>query len=512
MLARSVFLISKNAKICRTASIFGHIRSYTKQVTHNDLTDITPYLITEHHENPNIQRLVDSYNTYTQTMSSSVASSIANHSIKEIFPNTDVNMNSLNVIGFDYDFTLVHYTEDIQYYIYRTARDYLIDHMRYPEIFRKSDYDPSFAIRGLIFDSKRGFLLKLNYLNNISKDNCYKGKTLVPNDDVITIYNGSRHLPQFYIDKYCHPMLDLFSLSKACLISDLIQFMLDHKYTYEPTMIFQDCVKAIDYVHNSGLLSQEVLSDLPRYIEPNTNLRELFTEFKNDERELFLLTNNSYEYVNPGMNYLIGDDWKKFFDVTICHARKPAWFVENRPFRLLNQSTGVWNWDATNNIKRGDVVSFGWGKGDKKVLYFGDSLYSDLIEPSRSHGWTTGAIIKELEDEIEVENKPGYNKLVVVIIESKSVSIRRRLSRLINPYFGSMFRSENNPSMFAFRLMRYVDLYTTQLDNFKDVPLKYKYYPPRMSLPHEPFGSDLQYPIRLGMECISNNNNNKTNN
>lgn len=42
-------------------------------------------------------------------------------------------------------------------------------------------------------------------------------------------------------------------------------------------------------------------------------------------------------------------------------------------------------------------------------------MYSDLIEPSRSHGWTTGAIIKELQDEIEVENKPGYNKLVVLV-------------------------------------------------------------------------------------------------
>ena len=85
------------------------------------------------------------------------------------------------------------------------------------------------------------------------------------------------------------------------------------------------------------------------------------------------------------MNYLLGNDWKEFFDVTICHAMKPTWFVENRPFRLLNQSTGVWNWDTNHVIQKGDVVvqgswnelsrAFGWGKGNKKVLYFGDSLY-----------------------------------------------------------------------------------------------------------------------------------------
>ena len=68
------------------------------------------------------------------------------------------------------------------------------------------------------------------------------------------------------------------------------------------------------------------------------------------------------------MNYLLGNDWKEFFDVTICHAMKPTWFVvyiyfsnrereqENRPFRLLNQSTGVWNWDTNHVIQKGDVV------------------------------------------------------------------------------------------------------------------------------------------------------------
>ena len=231
----------------------------------HDLTDISPYLIKETHPDPKVQMLINSYNTYARTTADSIANSMLTHSVTEVFPNTDVNMKSLNVIGFDYDFTLVHYTDDIHYFIYRTARDYMIDHMRYPEEFRNSDYDPDFAIRGLVFDAKRGFLLKLNYLNNISKGNCYKGKTLVSNEDVINIYNGSRHLPQFYIDRYCHPMLDLFSLSKACLISDLVQFMLDHNYTYEPSLLFADCVKAINYVHNTGLLSSEILSDLPRY-------------------------------------------------------------------------------------------------------------------------------------------------------------------------------------------------------------------------------------------------------
>ena len=63
------------------------------------------------------------------------------HSVTEVFPNTDVNMKSLNVIGFDYDFTLVHYTDDIHYFIYRTARDYMIDHMRYIQLIPSKSID-----------------------------------------------------------------------------------------------------------------------------------------------------------------------------------------------------------------------------------------------------------------------------------------------------------------------------------------------------------------------------------
>lgn len=35
------------------------------------------------------------------------------------------------------------------------------------------------------------------------------------------------------------------------------------------------------------------------------------------------------------------------------------------------------------------------------VLYFGDSLWADLVEARKLHGWTTGAIIYDVELELE---------------------------------------------------------------------------------------------------------------
>jgi hypothetical protein len=32
------------------------------------------------------------------------------------------------------------------------------------------------------------------------------------------------------------------------------------------------------------------------------------------------------------MSYLLGDNWRDFFDVIICHARKPSFFGAQRRF------------------------------------------------------------------------------------------------------------------------------------------------------------------------------------
>jgi hypothetical protein len=46
-------------------------------------------------------------------------------------------------------------------------------------------------------------------------------------------------------------------------------------------------------------------------------------------------------------------------------------------------------------------------------VYFGDHAYTDLdlADVTLHHGWRTGAIIKELETEIETLNSPDFKKL-----------------------------------------------------------------------------------------------------
>jgi HAD superfamily 5'-nucleotidase-like hydrolase len=109
---------------------------------------------------------------------------------------------------------------------------------------------------------------------------------------------------------------------------------------------------------------------------------------------------------DKGLNYILGEDWLDFFDVTVVSARKPYFFSEDSsPFRVYDPDVDARLWDRVSSLEKGKIYyggtikqfqdMTGW-KGEN-VLYFGDHPYSDLADVTLHHGWRTGAIIKELE-------------------------------------------------------------------------------------------------------------------
>jgi len=73
---------------------------------------------------------------------------------REIFSNSELHLDKIKVVGFDYDFTLASYRTDVQRFIYDEARNCLIDKYRYPSELSRISYDKNFAIRGLTFDTE----------------------------------------------------------------------------------------------------------------------------------------------------------------------------------------------------------------------------------------------------------------------------------------------------------------------------------------------------------------------
>ncbi|KAG2643544.1 hypothetical protein PVAP13_2KG341800 [Panicum virgatum] len=110
-----------------------------------------------------------------------------------IYVNKNVKLDDLHVYGFDYDYTLSHYSEHLQCLIYDLAKKHLVDELKYPESCLKYEYDRSFPIRGLYYDRLRGCLLKLDFFGSIEPDGCFFGRRKLSLSEIKELY-GTRHI------------------------------------------------------------------------------------------------------------------------------------------------------------------------------------------------------------------------------------------------------------------------------------------------------------------------------
>jgi hypothetical protein len=84
---------------------------------------------------------------------------------------------------------------------------------------------------------------------------------------------------------------------------------------------------------------------------------------------------------------------------------------------------------------------------------------------------------------------PQTYQLEKYILEKTWLAERDALRKIskskFNPYFGSIFRTYNNPSFFSRRLSRFADIYTSNLTNLVQYPVNYHFIPRRLDLAHE---------------------------
>ncbi|XP_016086608.1 5'-nucleotidase domain-containing protein 2 [Sinocyclocheilus grahami] len=277
---------------------------------------------------------------------------------------------------------------------------------------------------------------------------------------------------------------------------------------------FQD---AIGMVHIKGYMYKWIMQDLEKYILRGDETYAVLHRLASHGKKLFLITNSPFSFVDKGMKYMVGKEWRDFFDVVIVQADKPHFFNDClKPFRRLD-SNGDLQWDRIKSLdkgqiyKQGNLVDFlkltGW-RGSK-VFYFGDHLYSDLADLMLRHGWRTGAIVPELEVETKVVNTEQYAQSLTWLQaltgllermqmyrepESKEVlqewlkereELRAVTKNLFNPHFGSIFRTCHNPTYFSRRLCRFSDLYMASISCLLNYDLSYTFYPRRTPLQHE---------------------------
>ncbi|XP_065671544.1 5'-nucleotidase domain-containing protein 3 isoform X2 [Hydra vulgaris] len=444
-----------------------------------------------------------------------------------IFVNNEVSFRHINVYGFDYDYTLASYSDDLHETTYIMAMQTLINKYGYPPSIQEYKYNPAFPIRGLHFDSGNGYMMKLDCYSHVQLGTVYKGWQQVKDQDVLQQYSGTL----IHVDKISkgtkkhgttiHQQMDLFSIPFLSLLSNVIEYFLQKNIDFDPGYVYYDVEKAIQDIHISGQLHMEIMNDLDRYLPKNHYLEAYLERLVNSSKKLFIITNSGFTFVNAGMKHLFGNYWRDLFDVVIVRARKPKFFVDTessfRPFRTINLNTGKYHWDQVHSFEKHGVYAEGnarlfsefTGYEGPSVMYFGDHVFSDLMDPVLRYGWRTGAIIPELEREIEICNSEEYIRNVKWLvaledlitlaqcrdsIEFKNLASEWKLERkrlrislkaAFNPYFGSMFRTFHNSSSFTRRMTRYADLYTSSVSNLLHYNENYHFFPRRILLPHE---------------------------
>uniref|UniRef100_A0A8C5MBL6 5'-nucleotidase domain-containing protein 3 n=1 Tax=Leptobrachium leishanense TaxID=445787 RepID=A0A8C5MBL6_9ANUR len=450
----------------------------------------------------------------------SISSSVLNPNA--IFANNEMSLADIEIYGFDYDYTLAFYSKDLHTLIFNTARDLLINEHRYPDELRSYEYDPSFAIRGLHYDVHRALLMKIDAFHYIQLGTVYR-----INLPLLSIQSSEGNtLKQF---------MDIFSLPEMTLLSCVNEYFLRNNIDYEPVHLYKDVKDAIRDVHVKGLMYRAVEADIEKYICYGEKTRAVLAKLANSGKKMFLITNSPSSFVDKGMNFIVGKDWRDLFDVVIVQADKPNFFNDKRrPFRKVNER-GVLLWDKIHQLEKGQTYKQGnlfeflklTGWRGSKVLYFGDHIYSDLADLTLKHGWRTGAIIPELKTELKIMNTGEYIQTMAWLqgltgllermqvyrdAESQMVlqdwieerrHLRHLARKIFNKQFGSIFRTDHNATYFLRRLSRFADLYMESLSCLLNYDLHYTFYPKRTPLQHEvPVWSEQQYPGLFGIPFL----------
>uniref|UniRef100_A0A5F9CIL3 5'-nucleotidase domain containing 2 n=1 Tax=Oryctolagus cuniculus TaxID=9986 RepID=A0A5F9CIL3_RABIT len=395
-----------------------------------------------------------------------------------IYANNEISLRDVEVYGFDYDYTLAQYADALHPEIFSAARDILIEQYKYPEGIRKYDYDPSFAIRGLHYDIQKSLLMKIDAFHYVQLGTAYRGLQPVPDEEVIDLYGGTQHIPLYQMSGFygkgpsIKQFMDIFSLPEMALLSCVVDYFLGHGLEFDQAHLYKDVTDAIRDVHVKGLMYQWIERDMEKYILRGDETFAVLSRLVAHGKQLFLITNSPFSFVDKGMRHMVGPDWRQLFDVVIVQADKPSFFTDRRkPFRKLDEK-GSLQWDRITGLEKGKIYRQGnlfdflrlteW-RGPR-VLYFGDHLNSDLAVRGRG-----------------ARNPPLLSPPL-----QQPLSLPRCVTKaLFNAQFGSIFRTFHNPTYFSRRLVRFSDLYMASLSCLLNYRVDFTFYPRRTPLQHE---------------------------
>lgn len=263
----------------------------------------------------------------------------------------------------------------------------------------------------------------------------------------------------------------------ARIIDSIDEKQLNHKKPYK---VWPDILDGIIemyarefYNNDRSMYFKHMKSNPEKYIyKTNENVIEWLKELKKT-KSLYLLTGSHIDFANLTATYALGKNWRELFDAVVCFAKKPGFFVSNRPFLEIQGVTETKPLDR-GDLKMNTVYSQGnWtdlanlldkknkvGVENSRMLYFGDNLIQDVYTPAKYTNFDTISISEEMlvEDGIP------------------SLYVHPDDDMLKSTTWGSYFRNDDgDPTLWTDIIKRYSKICVPTIDVIAQKPIDYEF-------------------------------------
>lgn len=465
---------------------------------------------------------------------------------RRIFCNRTLNLRSIQAIGYDMDYTLVHYNVNAwEGTAYLHIKERLAS-LGFP--VEELEFRPELVSRGLVIDRQLGNIVKANRFGYVKA--AMHGTKMLGFGEMRRSY--ARTLVDLNDARWAF-LNTLFSISEACIYAQLVEIVdegrLDAGHLDGPSKyldLYNAVRVALDAAHVEGTLKQHIMNAPEQYVERDPDTARALLDQKRAGKKLLLITNSEWEYTRFMMTYAFdeylpdGMRWPELFDLVVVSARKPVFFTSNEPIFEVVTEDGMLR-PVVGIPKRGGrylggnarLIEECLGLDGGRFLYVGDHIYGDVNVSKQICRWRTALVLRELEREILAiedsrENQARINEMMrqkermehqmsqlrlgiqhakfgesdedpdalerdMLAIREKVVELDNRIAPLVtkdgrsfNEYWGYLLRAGNDKSHLTRQIERYADIYTSRVSNLLPyTPFNY-FRSPRGSLPHDP--------------------------
>lgn len=443
--------------------------------------------------------------------------------VRQVFCSRTLNLRAIRAIGYDMDYTLVHYNvAEWERRAYEHAKEHLLQG-GWP--VESLEFDPQLVARGLVVDTELGNVVKANRFGYVKR--AMHGTRTLDFDKQREVYS---RLVVELSDRRWVFLNTLFSLSEGCLFLQLVD-LFDQGKISSPLGylgLFKRIRQVLDSTHMEGRLKAEIMADPARFVCPDPEMPLALMDQKHAGKKLMLITNSEWEYTRAMMCHAFdpylpqGLKWTDLFDVIIVSARKPDFFLSQSPLFEVVSEEGLLR-PTAQGLTRGGVF---WGGNaslveahlklsGEEILFVGDHMWGDVKVSKSALRWRTALILRELEDDVAALGKfsPVQTRLDSLMAEKTrlegqltwlrlclqrlrhrygppcplsrreldemSDNVREQLlaldeqlaplaqqaSELSNPLWGPLLRAGNDKSLLARQVESDADIYTSRVSN-----------------------------------------------